>query len=336
MMELVDLIDLVSERLGGAVVFANDDFFAPRETLPKPVKPIFIEGKYPDAGKWMDGWETRRRRTPGFDWCIIRLGLAGVLRGVVVDTSHFKGNHPEQFSLEACSLEGNPDVAVLTDSTVPWKEILPKSALQGDSENRFAIQCPERVTHLRFKIFPDGGVARFRAYGEVAPDWSHIEQQGTEVDLAAVENGGLVVACSDMFFGSRHNLIMPGRARHMSDGWETRPRRGPGHDWVIIKLGTSGTIRRVEVDTSHFKGNYPESCQLEASSAPATAKDPSGLSTLSWVEVLPRTKLQPHTRHFFEKELKDASGGTHVRFNIYPDGGVSRLRVMGTGSGSQS
>src|SRR5260370_4876827 len=215
MMELVDLIDLVSERLGGAVVFANDDFFAQKETLLKPSKPIFIEGKYTDAGKWMDGWETRRRRTQGFDWCIIRLGLAGILRGVLVDTTHFKGNHPEQCSLEACSLEGNPDVAALTDSSVPWKEILPQSALQGDSENRFAIQCPERIAHLRFKIFPDGGSRRFEADGEVAPDWSRIEERGTAVDLAAVENGGLVVACSDMLFGSRHNFIIPRRRRRM-------------------------------------------------------------------------------------------------------------------------
>ncbi len=330
MMELVDLLDLASERLGGAVVFANDEFFAPKENLLKPGKPIFIEGKYTDAGKWMDGWETRRRRAPGFDWCIIRLGLAGILRGVVVDTSHFKGNHPEQCSLEACSLEGNRDVPALTGSSVSWKEILPKSALQGDSENRFAIQSPERITHLRFKIFPDGGVARFKAYGEVAPDWSRIEQQGTEVDLAAVENGGLVVACSDMFFGSRHNLIMPGRARNMSDGWETRRRRGPGHDWAIIRLGTRGTIRKVEVDTSHFKGNFPESFSLEACRMePGTAADFPGDSA-DWKEIIARTKLRADTRHHFEKEIQSHGDVTHVRFNIFPDGGVSRLRIIGT------
>ncbi len=335
-MDFTELIDLAAERLGGALLAANDEFFAPKENLLKPGKPIFIEGKYTDVGKWMDGWETRRRRTPGFDWCIIRLGLPGILRGVVVDTSHFKGNYPEHCSIEACVLDGHPDVGQLTSASTQWTEVLPKSSLSGDAENPFPIDNPQRFTHLRFKIYPDGGVARLRVYGEVVPDWTRLGHSRSEIDLAAVESGGLVVACSDMFFGSRHNLIMPGRAANMSDGWETRRRRGPGHDWVIIKLGTSGTIRRLEVDTSHFKGNYPESCQLEASSAPATAKDPSGLSTLSWVEVLPRTKLQPHTRHFFEKELKDAGAVTHVRFNIYPDGGVSRLRVMGTVSGSKS
>ncbi len=335
-MDFTELIDLAAERLGGAVLAANDEFFAPKENLLKPGKPVFIEGKYTDVGKWMDGWETRRRRMPGFDWCIIRLGLPGILRGVVVDTTHFKGNYPEHCSIDACALDAHPDLEQLTSASTQWTEVLPKSSLRGDAENSFSIENPHRFTHLRFKIYPDGGVARLRVYGEVVSDWTRRTRSGSEIDLAAVESGGLVVACSDMFFGSRHNLIMPGRAANMSDGWETRRRRGPGHDWVIIKLGTSGTIRRVEVDTSHFKGNYPESCQLEASSAPATVKDASALAGLSWVEVLPRTKLQPHTRHFFEKELKDAGAVTHVRFNIFPDGGVSRLRIVGTVSGSKS
>jgi allantoicase len=170
-------------------------------------------------------------------------------------------------------------------------------------------------------------------YGEVVPDRSALGDEKGEVDLAAVESGGLVVACSDMFFGSRHNLIMPGRAVNMSDGWETRRRRGPGHDWAIIKLGTAGTIRRVEVDTSHFKGNFPESCQLEACCAPRSTIEESAFSSLSWVEVLPRTPLRADSRHFFEKEIRPAGPVTHVRFNIFPDGGVSRLRVFGRISG---
>ena len=329
-MDFTELIDLASERVGGAVVFANDEFFAPKENLLKPAKPIFIEGKYTDVGKWMDGWETRRRRTPGFDWCIIRLGLPGIVRGLVVDTAHFKGNYPEHCSLEAGAFDGNPDVEKLTRAETRWTEVLPKSALQGDCENRFAVENPQRFTHLRFAIYPDGGVARLRVYGEVAPDWAELSHANREIDLAAVEHGGLVVASSDMFFGSRHNLIMPGRAANMSDGWETRRRRGPGHDWAVIKLGTSGTIRRVEVDTSHFKGNFPESCQLEACSAPQIPAAPAALASLPWVEVLPRTQLQADTRHFFEKELKDAGVVTCVRFNIFPDGGVSRLRLYGS------
>jgi allantoicase len=327
--DFTELIDLASERLGGAVLYANDDFFAPKENLLKPSAPVFIEGKYTDRGKWMDGWESRRRRTPGFDWCIIRLGLPGIIRGVVVDTSFFRGNYPEQCSLEACAVDGNPNVEQLTSESVAWTEILPVSQLQGDSQNPFPIQQQARFTHLRFKIYPDGGVARLRVYGEVMPDWKALSRRG-EVDLAAAENGALVLACSDMFFGHKHNLIMPGRAADMSDGWETKRRRGPGYDWAVIKLATKGIIRRIEVDTSHFKGNYPDTCSLEACDAETGVEGIAALSSQSWKEILPRTKLQAHTRHFYEEEIARTGAVTHVRFNIYPDGGVSRLRIYGT------
>lgn len=328
-MEFTELVDLASEKLGGAVLFANDDFFAPKENLLKLAAPIFIEGKYTDLGKWMDGWESRRRRTPGFDWCIIRLGLPGIIRGVVVDTSFFRGNYPEHCSLEACALPGLPTAEELTDERVQWTQILPQLPLSGDTQNPFAIENEQRFTHLRFKIYPDGGVARLRVHGEVTPDWERLKRSGGDIDLAAVENGGIVLACSDMFFGHRHNLIMPGRAANMSDGWETKRRRGPGHDWTIIRLGAPGQIRRVEVDTAWFKGNFPESCALEAIAVDAAAE--AGLTDLSvdWKPVLPRTKLQAHTRHFFENEILDASSISHLRFNIFPDGGVSRLRVYG-------
>lgn len=328
-MDFTELIDLASERLGGAVLYANDDFFAPKENLLKPSAPVFIEGKYTDLGKWMDGWESRRRRTPGFDWCIIRLGLSGTIRGVVVDTSHFKGNYPEQCSLEACTIDGLPTTEDLLSDSVAWTEILPQSALNGDSQNPFAIQNDQRWTHLRFKIYPDGGVARLRVYGEVVPDWQRLNEIGGEIDLAAVENGGVVLACSDMFFGHRHNLIMPGRAANMSDGWETKRRRGPGHDWTIIQLGRAGRVARLEIDTAWFKGNFPESCSLEAVQATGVAWETLQDPEFVWKPVLGRTKLQAHTRHFFD-ELLDAGVVSHVRFNIFPDGGVSRLRVLGT------
>lgn len=330
-MDLTELIDLASERVGGAVLYANDEFFAPKENLLKPSAPVFIEGKYTDLGKWMDGWESRRRRTPGFDWCLIRLGLPGRLRGVVVDTSHFKGNYPEQCSIEACAVEGHPDVEQLLDESTRWIEVLPQSQLTGDSPNLFPIEHPERFTHLRLKIYPDGGVARLRVYGEVVPDWQKLIGRGSEIDLAAVEHGGLVLACSDMFFGHRHNLIMPGRALNMSDGWETKRRRGPGHDWTVIQLGTAGRVRRVEVDTAHFKGNFPESCAIEACDITTTgqANAAGDFDAWEWKPLLPRTRLQAHTRHFFEDELTDAGIITHVRFSIFPDGGVSRLRLMG-------
>jgi allantoicase len=334
MNDFTELIDLASDRLGGAVLYANDDFFAPKDNLLKPGTPVFIEGKYTDRGKWMDGWESRRRRTPGFDWCIIRLGLPGIIRGVVVDTSFFKGNYPEQCSLEACAVDGHPDVENLLSETTEWTEILPVSQLQGDSQNPFAISTDERVTHLRFKIFPDGGVARLRVYGEVVPDWKALARRG-EIDLAAAENGALVLTCSDMFFGHRHNLIMPGRGVDMGDGWETKRRRGPGYDWVVIRLATRGLIQRVEVDTAHFKGNYPDTCSLEGCDAGGEVLNEATISSVSWREILPRTRLQAHTRHFYEEELEKGGAITHVRFNIYPDGGVSRLRLYGTISGSE-
>lgn len=327
-MDFRELIDLASEKLGGAVLFANDDFFAPKENLLKPSAPIFIEGKYTDLGKWMDGWETRRRRSPRldekFDWCIVRLGLSGIVRGVVVDTSFFRGNFPSHCSIEVCAFDGQPNVEQLLDAKTVWTEILPQSELQGDSHNLFIIGFPERVTHLRFKIYPDGGVARLRVFGEVAPDWDILRRRNSEIDLAAVEHGGTVLEASDMFFGHKHNLIMPGRAADMSDGWETKRRRGEGFDWCVIKLGCEGAITRVEVDTSHFKGNYPESCSIEVCRAADTSLD-----TVEWQELLPDSKLQAHTRHVFVDEIKDCGAVTHARFNIFPDGGVSRLRLYG-------
>lgn len=318
-MEFTELIDLASEKLGGAVLYANDDFFAPKENLLKPGEPIFIEGKYTDLGKWMDGWETRRRRSPRldekFDWCIVRLGLSGVIRGVVVDTAHFKGNFPSHCSIQACTVDGHPTVEELNGAV--WMEILPVSELEGDSQNQFEIETDKRFTHLRLKIYPDGGVARLRVYGEVVPDWDALKKRDSEIDLAAIEHGGTVPSASDMFFGHRHNLIMPGSARDMSDGWESQRRRGEGYDWCVIKLGAAGRITRVEVDTSHFKGNYPESCMIEAGDGE------------NWQELLPNAKLQAHTRHVFVDEIADCGAVTHVRFNIYPDGGVSRLRLFG-------
>jgi allantoicase len=329
-MDFTELIDLASERLGGSVLLTNDDFFAAKENLLKVSAPVFIEGKYTDRGKWMDGWESRRRRTPGFDWCIIRLGLPGIIRGVVVDTSFFRGNYPEHCSLEAATIDVVPTEAELIDQAVTWVPILPQMLLAGDSQNPFPVRYDQRVTHLLFKIYPDGGVARLRVFGEVVPDWEKLKRSGGYLDLAAVENGALVLSCSDMFFGHRHNLIMPGRAANMSDGWETKRRRGPGHDWVIIKLGAPGSIRHIEIDTAHFKGNFPESCSLEACNAEGLATESLTDLSVPWNNVLARTKLQAHTRHYFDQELLDAGVVSHLRFNIFPDGGVSRLRVYGS------
>jgi allantoicase len=328
MNDFEDLVDLAAERLGGGVILANDEFFAAKENLVRASAPVWKEGEYTERGKWMDGWETRRRRTPGHDWCIVRLGIPGVIKGVVVDTSFFKGNFPESCSIEACAFDGVPSNDELMNA--PWKEILGNSRLLGDTHNPFAIVSNERVTHLRFNIFPDGGVARLRVHGEVTPDWDALQRRG-QIDLAAVENGGRVIAASDMFFGHRHNLIMPGRGVNMGDGWETKRRRGPGNDWVVVKLGKPGTVERVVVDTIHFKGNAPGSCLLEACKAPNSddAAPESG-----WIELLPQTPLQPDTLHELDVAGTGAGEGegagfTHVRLSIFPDGGVSRLRLFG-------
>jgi allantoicase len=277
----------------------------------------------------MDGWETRRRRTPGYDWCLVKLGLPGIIHGIVVDTAHFKGNYPESCELEACAVDGDPSISQLENPAMKWSTLLPKSAMAGDTRNLFPLSSSNRVTHLRFKIYPDGGVARLRVHGEVVPDWHALERARGEIDLAAVENGGWVIVSSDMFFGSRNNLILPGRATGMHDGWETRRRRGPGHDWCIVRLGAAGSVRRVEVDTSFFKGNFPESCSLEVSNAPRDLTDPNALAALPWKEILPRTKLQADSLHTYGKELIDGGEATHARFHIYPDGGVARLRIFG-------
>jgi allantoicase len=318
----LSLIDLASVRFGGAVVAANDEFFAPKDRLILPEPAIWIDDRYTERGKWMDGWETRRRREPGFDWCIVRLGAPGRVRGVDVDTAFFRGNFPQACAIDLATVEGYPAAAVLEQAD--WLEALPRQPLTGDAHNLLAIDQAPRATHLRLRIFPDGGVARLRVYGEVLADWANLSRRG-EVDLAAAEFGGRVVACSDMFYGSRHNLIMPGDARSMGEGWETRRRRDGGHDWTVIKLATAGRIQRAEIDTRHFKGNAPGACSLEAcrDTADAPAAD------APWQELMPRTALLPDTRHVFELDLATIAGVTHVRLNIYPDGGVARLRLIG-------
>ena len=323
MTDFTELVDLAAEALGGTVIAANDEFFAPKEALLRPTPAEWREGVYTERGKWMDGWETRRRRTPGYDWAIVHLGIPGVVRGVVIDTAFFRGNYPESASIEACEVDGTPSPEQLMDAGTTWRTVLPQSPLAGDTKNTFAIADEGRVTHLRLNIFPDGGVARLRVHGEVrAP----LRGDGV-IDLAAIENGGYSVVCSDMFFGHRQNLIMPGRSTHMGNGWETKRRRGPGHDWTIIRLAGAGVLESVELDTDHFKGNAPGSAMLECAHAPHASSDQLTGNATRWTTVVPRSPLQPHARHRWE--VPEAPAATHVRLNIYPDGGVARLRLFG-------
>ncbi len=335
-MNITELVDLASARVGGKALAANDEFFAPKENLLKPGPAVFIADKFTSRGKWMDGWETRRRREPGYDWCVIRLGMRGVIRGVNVDTSHFTGNFPQKFSMEACDLSGPVSTVRLVDGRTKWTEIAPQAELKGGSDNVFILSDERPWTHVRLNIYPDGGVARLRVHGTAIPNWTAMKRKGRPLDLASVKNGGQVVASNDMFFGHRGNLILPGRPRGMFDGWETKRRRGPGHDWVIVRLGRPGTIRRMEVDTSFFKGNAPASCSMEGAQLPgdppAEVLAGQGLPVV-WENMLPDTKLKAHTRHFFQAEIAAHRAVTHVRFHIYPDGGVARLRLYGDPAG---
>jgi allantoicase len=325
------LVDLAAERVGGKTLAASDEFFAEKENLLKPGRGIFVPDRYTDRGKWMDGWETRRKRIApeerarAYDWCIIKLGLPGIIRGIDIDTNHFLGNSPAYASVEACTSLHESDAELQRER---WVQLVPKSPIQPGAQNLFAVADGSRWTHVRLTIYPDGGVARLRVYGIVVPDWTELSK-ADRLDLAALANGGMVVAASDMFFGNKENLIMPYPAASMADGWETRRRRGPGHDWAIVRLARPGCITAIEVDTAYFKGNAPDRCSIDCCDVPDGEVDALNASTLPWHEILPPTKLQPDTRHLFERELKSVTRCTHVRLNIYPDGGVSRLRVWG-------
>jgi allantoicase len=311
--------NLADQKLGTQVLSATDDFFAEKENIIKPGRGIFIADKYTDRGKWMDGWESRRKRVPGNDHCVIKLGLPGALFGFDIDTNFFLGNHPPFAAVEACEIDGaNPDAATR------WDLVLDKSPLAPGSQNLFTISPTKRYTHVRLQIYPDGGVARFRVYGEVSVDWSK-HKPGALIDLAAIQNGGKVLACNDMFFSSKDNLIMPGRGVDMGDGWETRRKRGPGFDWCILALGHKGTVKKIEVDTAHFKGNYPDRCSIDVlvgTSEGVLAE----LDKAPWKNILPEQKLSADTQHIFEKEIASTGPVTHVKLNIFPDGGISRLR----------
>jgi allantoicase len=311
--KFVDLPDLAARVFGGGVVDANDEFFAARDNLVNPEPSQFETWTYGPKGKVYDGWETRRRRTPGHDWAIVRLGAPGVVRGVVVDTAHFTGNYPPFVSVEGCAVDGHPSPAQLADAA--WTELVAKSPVRGDARNAFEVPAGDRLTHVRLNIYPDGGVARLRVHGTVVPDPALLH--GMTVDLASAELGAAVVGCSNMFYGSPGNLLLPDRARQMSEGWETARRREEGNEWVTVRLAAPGRVRLAELDTTHFKGNAPGAAALRATT------DPDG----AWFDLLPRTPLQPDTRHRFR--LDSPHLATHVRLDIFPDGGMARLRLWG-------
>jgi allantoicase len=316
--DFTGLPDLASRQLSGSVVCANDELFAERENLIKPGPAVFSAETFGNKGKVYDGWETRRRREPGHDYAIVRLGAPGVVRGVVIDTSWFTGNYPPYASVEATGVAGYPSPAEL--DAAEWVTIVAKSAITGDGRNPFAVSDERRFTHVRLSIYPDGGVARLRVHGEPMPDPRLMT--GT-VDLAALEYGGRVVDCSNMFYSSPWQLLLPGRAGVMSDGWENARRRDEGNDWVTVQLASPGRVRRVEIDTSYFVGNAPGWASLRGVDvATGDLELPE-----TWPSLVPRTPLQPDTRHVFR--VAEDRPVSHVRVDVYPDGGLARLRVHG-------
>jgi allantoicase len=320
--DFTQLPDLASRLLGGGVIYANDELFAERENLIKPEAPTYSTYTFGHKGQVYDGWETRRRREPGHDQAIVRLGAAGLVRGVVVDTAFFKGNYPPEVSVEGTGVEGYPSPAEL--QAAEWVPLVPRSPVKGDTRNPFPVTTPQRCTHVRLCIYPDGGVARLRVHGEVVPDPRFLAT-GT-LDLAALVNGGVVTGCSNMFYSSPSNLISPGDARVMGEGWETARRRDDGNDWVEFGLAGPGVVRLAELDTRYFVGNAPGWASLRGADRRAGPDEPA-----AWTELLARTRLQPDTRHLFR--LPDAGEVTGVRLDVFPDGGMARVRLYGELSG---
>lgn len=312
------LTNLASRALGASVVAANDELFAQRENLINSWEPAFNPAEFGHKGKVYDGWETRRRREDGTDWAIVLLGAPGVVRGVVVDTAWFRGNYPPFISVEAVHLPGYPSTAALL--AADWTTLVAKSDCAGDAKNYYEVTDRRCWTHLRLSIYPDGGVARLRVHGHVVADPDFLT--GT-IDLLAAENGGHLQRTSDAFYSSPAQLIVPGRARNMGEGWENARRRGGGNDFAVFALGHPGTVRHVEVDTGCYVGNAPGAVRLSVLDARVDAVDDED----GWTAILAKRRVMPDTRHRFlaEREVE----ATHVRLDVYPDGGLSRLRMWG-------
>ena len=305
------MMDLISNLAGGRIVAFNDEFFAEATNLIKASDPVWLKDEYTDRGKWMDGWETRRRREPGHDWCVMALGIPGRVERVTVDTSHFTGNYPESFSLEACGVGSDDRI-----SRAEWQEIIPKTSLQGDSVAFFDVTDPHRVTHVRLNIYPDGGVARLRVEGTPIPAMEEVCPDGL-TDLASAVLGGEALDASDKHYSDPSNLLRTNPSAGMWDGWETKRRRGLGHDWAEFRLGLLGEVQKVVVDTTHFKGNSPGWVSFEVSH-----------DGREWEQVIDRSPVVAHSLNHIE--LDRPTLASYARLSIHPDGGVARLRVLGS------
>ena len=316
------MINLAEPRLGSKVIFKTDDFFASAKRIINPDPPIFKEGLFDAHGKWMDGWETRRRRRKGFDYLIVKLGKPGKIFNVDIDTSHFNGNQPTHASLEACY--SNKKI----NKKTRWIKILDKKKLGPNKNHNFKIKNKLVFNHVKLNIFPDGGVARLRIYGEV--EIKKINFGNKLINLTSVLNGASIVGCNNEHFGKAENILAPGKGKNMGDGWETRRSRGKNFDWLIIKLGRPGTLDKVEIDTHHFKGNYPDTCSLQAAYIPKKISNYSVVKkSTKWKSILNKVKLSANKKHNFNNKMMRKKKINFIRINIYPDGGISRIRAFG-------
>lgn len=318
-----NFINVADERLGAIAVFATDDFFAAKERMLKPSEPVWRAEVYDDHGKWMDGWESRRRRDQAHDYCIVQLAAPTKLAALDIDTRHFTGNYPPFASVQACRTDGTPD------ANTNWTVLLPQVPLSGNGQNVFALSSQGIWTHLKLNIFPDGGVARFRAYGRIEFDWAAQAPRSDPIDLVAALHGGRALACSDEHYGSMHNVLLPGRAASMADGWETRRRREPGFDWIILALGCRGRVDYLDIDTTHFKGNFPHQVSIQGALLSEEWDAHAALQSMYWSSLLQPQFLKADNTHRFQSALRDVGPISHVRVNIHPDGGLSRVRVFG-------
>jgi len=315
-------IDLAQPRLGAEIVSCSDDFFAECSRMLNPEAPQFIPGKFDDNGKWMDGWETRRRRNGGYDNAIVKLGLAGEIKGIDIDTTHFTGNYPPAASLEACFSTG------IADDNSDWQTLIPSTSLQGNSHHYFEIDNCACFNHVRLNIYPDGGVARLRVHGRVISDAAALDRSARQ-DLASVTLGARAIAWNDAHFGAVANLLNPGKGVNMGDGWETRRRREPGNDWCIVELGHPGRIEEIVLDTAFFKGNYPDRCSIQAALVAGGTAQSIVTQSQFWAELLAPQKMEMDREHSYSAEVQDIGVVSHVRLNLFPDGGLSRVRLLG-------
>ena len=316
------MINLADPRIGSKIISKTDDFFAAAHRILKTDIPVFKDGLFDKHGKWMDGWETRRRRSKGFDYLILKLGKPGKIFDIDIDTSHFNGNQPTHASLEGCFSRSKPN------KKTKWIRVLGKKKLGPNKNHNFKSQNKSTFNYIRLNIFPDGGVARLRLYGKIEIDKKIINHKN--LNLTSILNGASIIGCNNEHFGRAENIIAPGKGKNMGDGWETRRSRGKNFDWLIIKFGKPGLIKKLEIDTHHFKGNYPDSCSIQTASI---SKDLSNKSIVNnsknWKFILNKSKLSAHKKHIFKKFLTNRSEENYLRINIYPDGGVSRIRAYG-------